>query len=197
MATARPEVASPGVGMLDPRLPWLALVWVSAMAVVLVAMAEISRLSGSVLDTRSQAWAFGELMGPSAWPSRIGWTAVFGPESVRPAALRLYLGLNLAFIGLYALALGRIITHRYQDGLRIGLICLLGALVDEGPAHRVGSLTTAQSTERRLRPDPSARVCRREPAEADVLWCEAVNQMALTLSACGPFGPWVVSNSTR
>ena len=53
-AAARPTMPSRVV--LNTGLPWLALIWVTLVLALNVAMSEISRLSGSVLDTTGRAW---------------------------------------------------------------------------------------------------------------------------------------------
>jgi hypothetical protein len=55
----------PGAPPLKADLPWKTLRSVTIGLALLIIMAEISRLSGSMLDTAGQAWSFNELAGPS------------------------------------------------------------------------------------------------------------------------------------
>lgn len=114
---------------LDSALPWQALTWLTVVAALNVAMAEISRLSGGVLDSHRQAWAYGELMGPSAWVSRDGWRADFGTDVTRAVELRTYLALDVAFIVLYAVAAVRLFWSRYAGLVRRTVLWATAALV--------------------------------------------------------------------
>ncbi|HEY5820823.1 MAG TPA: hypothetical protein VIT20_02525 [Propionibacteriaceae bacterium] len=114
---------------LNSTLPWLSLTWLSVVLALNLAMDQLSRLSGTVLDTAQRAWSFGELMGPSALASRAGWMADFGDDTTRPVELATYLALDLVFIVLYGIAVRRIIRRRYVGVVqRVGLL-LLGALI--------------------------------------------------------------------
>ena len=79
---------------------------VSVVLALLVAMGELSRLSGQVLDEGGRVWAFNTLMGPgralSLGPD--GWTARFvGYGEQRAAWLVAFVVLDLAFIAIYGL----------------------------------------------------------------------------------------------
>jgi hypothetical protein len=52
---------------LRARLPWKTLTGLTLGVALLVIMAEISRLSGSMLDRIGQAWSFNE---PAGWPGQ-------------------------------------------------------------------------------------------------------------------------------
>ncbi len=89
-----------------PRMGVAKGITVSVVLALLVAMGELSRLSGQVLDTTGRAWAFNALMGPgralSIGPD--GWTAHFvGYGDQRAAWLVAYVVLDLAFIAVYGL----------------------------------------------------------------------------------------------
>ena len=136
---------SPGLP-LRAQLPWLPLFFVTVLAALVIAMGEISRLSGSVLDARSQVWTFGELMGPSAWVARPGWLAQFGAETIRPRALHTYLLLDVAFIVGYFFGLMEIIWRRYANGTRNALmVAVAGLAVVDGVEDALawGSATQA------------------------------------------------------
>jgi hypothetical protein len=51
------------VPRLAAGLPWKTLTYLTVGLALLIIMAEISRLSGSILDTAGQAWSFNELAG--------------------------------------------------------------------------------------------------------------------------------------
>ena len=62
---------------LKAGLPWRTLTCLTFGLALLIIMAEVSRLSGSILDTVGQAWSFNELVGFGSLSSRAGWRADF------------------------------------------------------------------------------------------------------------------------
>ena len=77
-STAEPiamDVAEPGpqeppsAPPLKADLPWKTLTCLTIGLALLIIMAEISRLSGSILDTVGQAWSFNELAGFGSFSS--------------------------------------------------------------------------------------------------------------------------------
>lgn len=95
------------------RLRWRAGLVVSIALALLVAMAEINRLSASVLDIQGRAWGFTDLMGPAAWTTRQGWLADYpGDLAAQVSRLLLsYLLLDAVLIMTYGLAL-TFVLHR-------------------------------------------------------------------------------------
>jgi hypothetical protein len=76
----------------------------SAVVALFVAMNELNRLSGQVLDDQARAWPFTLLMGPGALGSVEGWTATFPAYgSERATWLVMYLVLDLVLIALYGI----------------------------------------------------------------------------------------------
>ena len=67
----------PSAPHLKAGLPWKTLMCLTIGLALLIIMAEISRLSGSILDTVGQAWSFNELAGFGSFSSRAGWRADF------------------------------------------------------------------------------------------------------------------------
>ncbi len=89
-----------------PRMGVAKGITVSVVLALLVAMGELSRLSGQVLDANGRAWAFSTLMGPghALTVGSDGWTARFvGYTDQRSAWLLAYVVLDLAFIAVYGL----------------------------------------------------------------------------------------------
>lgn len=130
MTALTPESSRTEGPALDATLPWRALTWLSSVLALLLALDQISRLSGTVLDTAQRAWPYGELMGPSALASRPGWSANFGADVTRPVELTVYLLLDLVFIALYAVAAHRVIRRRYRGLTRtLGLLAWSGLVV--------------------------------------------------------------------
>jgi hypothetical protein len=108
-------------------------------------MAEISRLSGSMLDAAGQAWSFNELAGFWSFPSRTGWLADFSgangdrANEERAIFLAAYLAADLAFIFVYWTGIDRFLQRRFHgQALRTRcrlLLILVGAdLVENGLA---------------------------------------------------------------
>lgn len=96
-----------------PKLPVAPAMMLTTAVGLLIAMGEVSRLSGQVLDGGGRAWSFSTLMGlgsltlsPDAWRSEIT-----GASDPLRTWFWWYLTLDIVFIGLYAL-LGRwLIKH--------------------------------------------------------------------------------------
>ena len=95
---------------------WLPFLWVTASIAVLVSLAEVSRLSGSILDLEGRVWAFTELMGPSAWASRAGWQSTFQEDDLWRRLLRVYLGFDVLLIIGYGFALRYVLRFRAFSG---------------------------------------------------------------------------------
>jgi hypothetical protein len=117
----------PGASQLDTDLPWQTLTRITIGLTLLIAMAEISRLSGSMLDTAGQAWSFNELAGIGSWSARAGWLADFGDaRSDRKAFFIAYVTADLAFILVYATGIYPYVRRRFEGrALRTGLALLL------------------------------------------------------------------------
>jgi hypothetical protein len=82
---------------------------------LLIIMAEISRLSGSILDTVGQAWSFNELARFGSLSSRAGWRADFtGAIRVRGIFLAVYVAMDLAFILIYWTLIRRFWKRRFE-----------------------------------------------------------------------------------
>ena len=62
------------------RFPWPWLTIASALAAMIIARAELSRLSGDLIDTTGRSWAFNELTGFASLTVREGWSAVYAPD---------------------------------------------------------------------------------------------------------------------
>ena len=76
---------------LKAGLPWKTLTSLTIGLALLIIMAEISRLSGSILDRAGQAWSFNELAGFGSFSSRALWRADFNSATpVRGIFLAVY-----------------------------------------------------------------------------------------------------------
>jgi hypothetical protein len=96
------SAARPNPPRLKADLPWKTLTKLTIALALLITMAEISRLSGSMLDTVGQAWSFNELIGFGSLSSRAGWRADFtGAFRIRGIFLATYIGADLIFILIY------------------------------------------------------------------------------------------------
>jgi hypothetical protein len=97
---------------------------------LLIIMAEISRLSGSILDTVGQAWSFNELAGFGSFSSRAGWRADFiGAIRVRGTLLAVYVAADLAFILIYWTLIRRFWKRNFDGGTPRNRLALLLILV--------------------------------------------------------------------
>ena len=125
-STAEPiamDVAEPGpheppsTPPLKSDLPRKTLTCLTIGLALLIIMAEISRLSGSILDTVGQAWSFNELAGFGSFSSRAGWRADFtGAIRVRGIFLAVYVAADLAFILIYWTLIRRLWKRRFDGG---------------------------------------------------------------------------------
>jgi hypothetical protein len=103
-------------------------------------MAEISRLSGSILDSVGQAWSFNELAGFGSFSSRAGWRADFtGAIRVRGIFLAVYVAADLAFIYIYWILIRsfwkRTFPERVPTNRRVLLLILVATdLIEDGLA---------------------------------------------------------------
>jgi hypothetical protein len=108
---------SPIAPRLTAGLPWKTLMYLTVGLALLIIMAEISRLSGSILDTAGQAWSFNELAGFLSFSSRAGWRADFtGAIRVRGIFLTVYVAADLAFIWVYWTLIRRFWKRRFDEG---------------------------------------------------------------------------------
>ncbi|SEQ81369.1 hypothetical protein [Microlunatus flavus] len=116
---------------LVATLPWLPLAWATVVLALLVAMDQVSRLAANVLDAQGNAWSLAELMGPSAWASRAGWSADFGGDPLRRSCLVVYVLLDLGLVGAYVGAAVWYARRRFRGpgrrlvlGLAVGVAAL-------------------------------------------------------------------------
>jgi hypothetical protein len=126
----------PSAPQLKARLPWKTLRSVTIGLALLITMAEISRLSGSMLDRVGQAWSFNELMGFGSLSSRAGWQADFsGAVRDRMIFLIAYVVADFAFIFVYACAINAFLKRRFEGraltSTRVTLLILVVADVAE------------------------------------------------------------------
>ena len=102
---------------------------------LLITMAEISRLSGSMLDTAGQAWSFNELAGFGSFSSRAGWRADFNSAfEVRGIFLVVYVAADFAFILIYGILIygsGSDTSRSSAEQQRVLLLILVVADVIE------------------------------------------------------------------
>src|SRR5690349_13892324 len=100
-------MAGPAAGPTPPATPVMSIhkgIVASAVVALFVALGEINRLSGQVLDDQARSWSFTALMGPGALGSVDGWTATFPAyASERATWLVMYVVLDLVLIALYGL----------------------------------------------------------------------------------------------
>ena len=93
---------------------WLVGAWLMALLVLLVALAEISRMSGDLLDQFSRSWALNELMGPGRLlnHSTAGWTADYGElfEGEYDRLRHIYLLVDVLFVATYWVGLRRLVA---------------------------------------------------------------------------------------
>jgi hypothetical protein len=132
--------APPSAPRLKAALPWKTLTSITMGLALLITMAEISRLSGSILDTAGQAWSFNELVGFGSFSSRAGWRADFtGAIRVRGIFLAVYVAMDLAFILIYWTLIRRFWKRRFDGATprnRLApLLILVGAdVIEDGLA---------------------------------------------------------------
>ena len=76
----------------------------SLVVALFVALGEVNRLSGQVLDDQARPWSFTALMGPGAFGAVDGWTATFPAYAGERATwLLLYVALDVVLIVIYGL----------------------------------------------------------------------------------------------
>lgn len=130
-AGARVPPARPRVHLRDAVL-------VTLSVLLLVALAEISRLSGQQLDLDARSWSFESLMGPGRlldWSTE-GWTALRGldqsPDVPFPLGgwLTAYLLLDLVLIACYWSLAHRALHTRHRPALRLVGVAALADLVE-------------------------------------------------------------------
>jgi hypothetical protein len=112
---------------LKAGLPWKTLTSLTIGLALLITMAEISRLSGSILDRAGQAWSFNELAGFLSFSSRAGWRADFNSATaVRGIFLAVYVAADFAFILIYGTLIYRFWKRHFKNrALRNRLLLLL------------------------------------------------------------------------
>jgi hypothetical protein len=114
---------------LNAGLPWKTLTSLTIGLALLIIMAEISRLSGSILDRAGQAWAFNKLAGFGSFSSRAGWQADFNSATaVRGIFLAVYVAADFAFILVYGILIYRFWKRHFKNralGNRLVLLLIL------------------------------------------------------------------------
>jgi hypothetical protein len=93
-------------------------VTVSVVVALFVALGEINRLSGQVLDDQARTWSFTTLMGPGALGNVAGWSATFPAyASERATWLGIYLALDVVLIALYGIVIANWLATQGADVL--------------------------------------------------------------------------------
>jgi len=104
---AAPAVAGPTPAATSAVTPVLGIgkgITVSVVVALFVALGEINRLSGQVLDDKARPWSFTALMGPGALGNIEGWTATFPAYATERAEwLVMYVALDVVLIALYGI----------------------------------------------------------------------------------------------
>ena len=111
-------------------------------ALLLVALTEISRLSGQQLDLEARSWSFESLMGPARLLDRSteGWAALRAldqsPEVPFPVGgwLTAYVSLDLVLIVTYYALAYRVLATRHRPALRLVGLAALADLVENALA---------------------------------------------------------------
>lgn len=111
-------------------------------ALLLVALTEISRLSGQQLDLEARSWSFESLMGPARLLDRNteGWAALRAldqsPEVPFPVGgwLTAYVSLDLVLIVTYYALAYRVLATRHRPALRLAGLAALADLVENALA---------------------------------------------------------------
>ena len=76
----------------------------SLVVALFVALGEVNRLSGQVLDEQARSWSFTALMGPGALGAVDGWSATFPAYAGERATwLLLYVALDVVLIAIYGM----------------------------------------------------------------------------------------------
>ena len=134
---------SPSAPALKAGLPWKTLTSLTIGLALLIIMAEISRLSGSMLDRAGQAWSFNELAGFGSFSSRAGWRADFNSGSpARGIFLAAYVAADLAFIAIYWTLIRRFWRRRIDGGTPRNRLAVLLILVCADVTEDVLALST-------------------------------------------------------
>ena len=93
---------------------------VSVVVALFVALGEVNRLSGQVLDDQARAWSFTALMGPGALGNVAGWSATFPAyASERATWLGMYVALDVVLIALYGIVVATLagVAGRRRPGV--------------------------------------------------------------------------------
>jgi hypothetical protein len=147
-----PEQPPIGPEHQPARFPWLSLTVVAVMAALLIALAEISRLSSDLLDTTGRSWAFSELIGAAAFTVGDGWLASYDAQAAayREFLSRIYGYLDVVLIMIYGVVSTLVIIIRGVGRWlrRCYLLPLASCLIALG---EVEALT--QAAGKPLRPD--------------------------------------------
>ena len=130
---------------LNAGLPWKTLTSLTIGLALLITMAEISRLSGSILDRAGQAWSFNELAGFLSFSSRAGWRADFNSATaVRGIFLAVYVAADFAFILIYGTLIYRFWKRHFKNrALRNRLVLLLILVTADVTEDRLALVTLA------------------------------------------------------
>jgi hypothetical protein len=127
----------------------------STVVALFVALAELSRLSGQVLDDQARSWSFTALMGPGALGSVDGWTATFPAYgSERATWLVMHVALDLVLIALYGIVVanwvagqGAVVLARVLRVLAVvDLVEDVLALVTTGSGSSATAIVTAYAS---------------------------------------------------
>lgn len=161
--TAHPNDAGPqpvpvAVARPLPRMGISKGLTISAVVALFVAMGEISRLSGQVLDDAARTWSFSTLMGPGRvaglaefgrWPQALaeGWTGRFpayGAE--RSTWLGAYLVLDVVLIALYGGVVATWLAPRWPMMARLLRVLAVVDLLEDGSAFVTSRASNAGVT---------------------------------------------------
>ncbi len=122
---------------------------VSAVLVLLVAMAELSRLTGEVLTTAGRSWPVATLMGPGRLvaPFTDGWSAAYPEPDAghRTMWLVAYLGLDAVFIVVYGIIIARWLAPSWPAMARLLRILALVDVVEDALALAAGTFAAPAS----------------------------------------------------
>jgi hypothetical protein len=124
-----PEQSAGGSAQKPPlQFPWRLASLVTAAVGLVISMAEVSRISGSILSGTGQVWQFTDLMGFAAWSSRGGWEATYD-GTLWPSLLVIYLLLDVAFIVLYSITFNHVVKSAFRGRRLVWSRILLIVLV--------------------------------------------------------------------
>jgi hypothetical protein len=91
---------------------------VSVVVALFVALGEVNRLSGQVLDDQARTWSFTALMGPGALGNVAGWSTTFPAyASERATWLGMYVALDVVLIAIYGIVVANWLATQGADVL--------------------------------------------------------------------------------